>query len=324
MTKSMKTLAACGLFAAFAAGAGQAAAAADAYPNRPIRLIVGFAPGGSVDTVARLLAQRLGEALGQPVVIENRPGADSNIANEFVARADPDGYTLLLNTGALAINVSLYKHVRYDAIRDFVPISMVGKSNIVLVTGPGMPVKSYKELYEKLRANPGKFNYSSAGGPQLLAAELYKQRTGTDVVRISYKGGGPSINAVMSGEVQMSFSNIPTVMPHVKSGRLRILAVADDHRNPSIPDVPTFKEQGVDMNVSLWQGMFAPAGTPQPVIDKLYSAVTTVAKSEEFRKQMAAAGVDVVANTPAEFSQQVQAEVKQWAEVIRISGAAVD
>jgi tripartite-type tricarboxylate transporter receptor subunit TctC len=324
MKKTMKALAVWSLAAACAAGIGQTASAADAYPSRPIRLVVGFEPGGSVDTVARLLAQRLGTALGQPVVVENKAGADSNIANEYVAHAAPDGYTLLLNTGALAINVSLYKSSRYDPVKDFTPISMIGKSDIVLVTGPAMKVSSYKDFYEQVRANPGKFNYSSAGGPQLLVAELYKQQTGADMVRISYKGGGPSIAAVLGGQVQATFSNIPTILPHVKGGNLQILGVASDKRNASIPDVPSFKELGINMNVPLWQGLFAPAGTPQPVVDRLVEAVRTVAKSEEFRQSMNKAGADVVASSPAEFSKVVQAEVKQWAEVVRISGAAVN
>lgn len=322
--RAIKTLAVCGLWAVWAGGAIQEAAAAEAYPSRPIRLVVGFEPGGSVDIVGRMLAQKLGESLGQPVVIENRPGAESNIANQLVAGAAPDGYTLLLNTGAVAINMSLYKNPRYDAIRDFKPISMIGKSNIVLVSGPAMPAKTYKELLDATRVNPGKFNYSSAGGPQLLAAELYKQRTSTNIVRIPYKGSAPAINAVLSGEVHMSFSNIPTVIQHVKGGRLRILALADDKRNAAIPDVPTLKEQGVDMNVALWYGLFAPAGTPQPAIDKLAAAVKAATKTDDFQKKMAGVGAEVIANTPAEFTKQVESEVKQWAEVVRISGASVE
>lgn len=319
-----QVLAACGVFATLASSAFQALAQTDSYPVRPVKVIVGFEPGGSVDIVGRMLAQKLGEVLGQSVVIENKPGAESNIATQLVAGSTPDGYTLLLNTGAIAINVSLYKNPRYDPIRDFKPISMIGKSNTVLVTGPAMPAKTFKAFYEITRANPGKYNYSSAGGPQLVAAELYKQRTGTDMVRIPYKGGGPAMNAVLSGEVHASFSNIPTALQHVKSGRLQILAVADDTRNPIIPDVPTLKEQGVDMNVALWYGLLAPAATPQPVIDRLAAAVATLSKSDDFRKRMNAAGAEVIANSPTEFQRQLEREVKQWAEVVRLSGATAD
>ncbi len=324
MKTSAQHLATFGLFAALVAGPIANALAADPYPNRPVRVVIGFEPGGSVDIVGRMLAQKLGEALGQSVVIENRPGAESNIANTLVAGAAPDGYTLLLNTGAIAINMSLYKNARYDAIKDFKAISMIGKSNVILVSGPGLPVNSYKEFLEATKANPGKFNYSSAGGPQLLAAELYKQRTGTNLVRIPYKGGGPAINAVIAGEVHASFSNIPTALAHAKNGRLRILAVADDVRNPTIPDVPTLKEQGVDMNVALWYGLFAPAGTPQPIIDKISTAVMAVTKTDDFRKKMQAVGAEVIANSPAEFGKQVESEVKQWAEVVRVSGAVAE
>lgn len=309
--------------AAVMAGAAAPGFAADAYPSRPVHVVIGFEPGGSVDIVGRMLAEKLGALLGQTVVIDNRPGAESNIANQFVARAAPDGYTLLLNTGAVAINASLYKNVHYDPVRDFKAVSMIGKSSIVLVSGPAMPVTSFHELLEATRANPGKYNYSSAGGPQLVAAELYKQRTHTSIVRIPYKGGAPAINAVIAGDVHISFSNIPTVVEHAKSGQLRILALADEKRSPVIPDVPTFKEQGIDMNVALWYGLFAPAGTPQSIIDKLASAVAAVGNSPDFRKKMANVGAEVVANTPAEFGQEVEQEVKQWAEVVKASGASV-
>jgi tripartite-type tricarboxylate transporter receptor subunit TctC len=296
-------------------------ALAQAYPTKPVRMVVGFPPGGGSDTIARMLGRQLNEYLGQPVVIDNKPGADTNIASEFVARAQADGYTLLLNTGAIAINMSLYSKVNYDAVRDFSAISLVASAPLVAVVGPTLTVKSIEDLIAVARNKPGYLNYSSAGGPQYLAAELFKIRTKTNIVHVPYKGSGPSITALMGGEVHLSFSNIPTVLPHVKAGRLHALAVAARSRTQLIPDVPTMKEAGVNMEADVWYGLFAPAATPRTVIRKLADYTTKATRSTEMKQRLLDLGAEPVGNTPEEFAKQVRAEVTQWAEVVKISGA---
>jgi len=239
-------------------------AAAQNYPSRPVRLIVGFAPGGGVDINARMLAPKLSEYLGQQVVVENVPGAGTNIANERVAKSAPDGYTLLINTAALAINMSLYRDLPFDALRDFAPVSVFSESPNVLVVNSKLAAQNVKELVAMARSAPGKLNYSSAGvgTTQHLAAELFKLRTGTFIVHIPYKGTAPSMSALISGEVDLSFANIPSIQGHVKSGRLRPLAATATRRDPQLPEVPTMKEAGVEgVVVVVWYGVLAPAAT---------------------------------------------------------------
>ncbi len=302
-------------------------AAAQPYPSRPVRLIVGFAPGGGVDINARMLAPKLSEYLGQQVVVENVPGAGTNIANERVAKSAPDGYTLLINTAALAINMSLYRDLPFDALRDFAPVSVFSESPNVLVVNAKLAAQNVKELVAMARSAPGKLNYSSAGvgTTQHLAAELFKLRTGTFMVHIPYKGTAPSLTALISSEVDLTFANIPSIQGHLKSGRLRALAATAPRRDPQLPDVPTMKEAGVEgVEVVVWYGVLAPAATPREIVLKLAEGIQRATRDADVRKRMLEQGAEPVGNTPEEFSKLLREEVARWAEVVKISGARAD
>jgi tripartite-type tricarboxylate transporter receptor subunit TctC len=297
---------------------------AQQFPTHPVRLVVGFTPGGGVDINARLLAPKLSEALGQPVIVENKPGAGTNIANEYVAKAAPDGYTLLFNSPAVAINMSLYKNPPYDVIKDFAPVSVFSDSTNILVVPASLPVKTVKELVALAREKPGALNFSSAGSgtTQHLAGELFKLRTGTQMVHVPYRGSAPSIAALLAAEVQLSFVNPLAIGQHVKSGRLRALAVAGPKRAALLPDVPTMKEAGIEgVEVPLWFGMLAPAGTPHEAIAALAAGVQRAAKDPETRKRLEEQGGEPVGSTPEEFAALLRDEVAKWAEVVRVSGA---
>ena len=302
-------------------------AIAQQFPSRPIRLVVGFPPGGGVDINARLLAPRLAEYLGQQLIVENKPGAGTNIANEFVARSAADGYTLLINTAALAINMSLYRNLPFDALRDFAPVSVFSESPNVLVVPARLQAASVGDLIAMARKSPGKLNYSSAGigTTQHLAAELLKLRTRTFMVHIPYKGSAPSLTALMAAEVDFSFANIPAIHAHVKSGRLRPLAIAAARRDPQLPDVPTMKEAGIDgVEVSVWYGVLAPAATPKEIVQTLSSAVVRATRDPDTRRRLLEQGAVPVGSTSEEFSKVLREEVARWAEVVKISGARAD
>ena len=302
------------------------AALAQTYPTKPVKIMVGFTPGGGVDINARLLASKLGELLGQQVVVENKPGAGTNIANEFVARSAPDGYTLLMNTAAVAINMSLYRRPGFDTLRDFTAISIFSSSPNILVVNAQVPVKSVAELIAGARAEPGKLNYSSAGSgtTQHLSGELFKTLTKTDIVHIPYKGTAPALTALIGGEVQLSYANIPAIHAHVKSGRLRPLATTGPKRAELMPDVPTMKESGVDMDVVVWYGLLAPSATPREVISRLAEAVAKAAQSPDIRQKLVEQGAEPMGNTPDEFSRMLRQEVATWAAVVKASGAKVN
>jgi tripartite-type tricarboxylate transporter receptor subunit TctC len=297
------------------------------YPVRPARVLVGFTPGGGVDINARLAASKLSEYLGQQFIVENRPGAGTNIANEAVAKAAPDGYTLLFNSPAVAINMSLYKNPPYDALRDLVAVSIFSESTNILVVPSSLPVKSVQDLIALAKAKPGTLNYSSAGPgtTQHLAGELFKLRTGTSIVHVPYKGSAPSLTALISGDVQLSFVNPVAIGQHVKSGRLRALAVAGAKRTTFLPDVPTMKEAGVQgVEVPLWFGLLAPAGTPSDIVHALAGAVEKGARSPDMQKKLLDQGAEPVGNTPEEFQAMLKDEVARWAEVVKISGARAE
>jgi len=303
------------------------AALAQPFPSRPVRLVVGFTPGGGVDINARLLASKLTEFLGQSVIVENRPGAGTNIANELVAKSAPDGYTLLFNSPAVAINMSLYKNPPYDALRDFAGVSVFSESTNILVVPASLPARSLQELVALARERPGALNYSSAGAgsTQHLAGELFKLRTGTSIVHVPYKGSAPSITALLSGDVQLSFIKPVAVGQHVKSGRLRALAVAGARRTELMPEVPTMKEAGVEgVEVPLWFGMLAPAATPRDAVHLLAAAVAKAANSPDTRKRLLEQGAEPVGNTPEQFDRQLREEVARWAEVVKVSGARAE
>jgi tripartite-type tricarboxylate transporter receptor subunit TctC len=315
------------LIAAVALAACAGVVLAQPYPVRPIRLIVGFTPGGGVDINARLLAPRLSEYLGQQVIVENRPGAGTNIASEHVAKSAPDGYTLLINTPAVAINMALYRNLPYDTLRDFVPVSVFSESPNVLVVNAKLAAHNVKELIAMARSAPGKLNYSSAGvgTTQHLAGELLKLRTGTFIVHIPYKGTAPSLTALIAGEVDLSFANIPSIQAHVKSGRLRALAVTASKRDPQLPGVPTMQEAGLEgVEVVVWYGVLAPAGTPREIVQKLADGIQRATREPDLRKRMLEQGAAPVGNTPEQFSRLLKEEVARWAEVVKVSGARAD
>src|SRR5437762_2047884 len=301
-------------------------ACAQPYPNRPLRFVVGFTPGGGVDINARLLAARMSEYLGQQVVVENKPGAGTNIANEYVARSTPDGYTLLFNSAAFAVNLALYRNPPY-ALRDFAPVSVFSESVNLLVVSASLPARTLQDLVTMAKERPGSLNYSSAGAgtTQHMAAELFKLRTGTNIVHVPYKGSAPALTALIAGEVQLSFSNTVAIHQHVRSGRLRALAVAGAKRTDLMPDVPTMKEAGVeDVEVPLWFGLLAPAGTPREVVQLLAANVAKAARSSDLRQKLIEQGADPVGNTPEEFERQLREEDARWQEVVKVSGAKAE
>jgi tripartite-type tricarboxylate transporter receptor subunit TctC len=303
-----------------------ASAAAQSYPSRPVRVLVGFPPGGGTDIMARVLAPRLSEYLGQPFVVENRPGATTNIASDMVAKSAPDGYTLLFTTSALAINMSLYKNLTFDAVRDFAPISVFAESPNLLVAHASAGA-NVKELLAQAKAKPGSMNYSSAGAgtSQHLAGELFKARTGADVAHIPYKGTAASLTAVIAGEVHFTFANVPAILGHVRSGRIRALAVLAPKRSELMPDVPTMEEAGVkDVIVPVWYALLGPAAMPREIVKALGEATARAARAPDLKQKMVEQGADPVGNTPEEFGRLLREEVARWAEVVRISGAKAD
>jgi len=306
---------------------GASMAFAQTYPSKPIRMVVGFPPGGGVDINARLLGPKLTEYLGQQIIVENRPGAGTNIANELVARAAPDGYTLLINTAALVINMSLYKKVAYDAVRDFAPLSLFSMAPNILVVHASVPVKSVKEFVALAKSSPGKLNYSSAGAgtTQHLAGELFNLRAGTKIVHVPYKGSAPSITALISGEVDLTYANIPAISAHVKAGRLRPLANLGPKRSDQLPEVPTMREAGIKgVEVVVWYGVLAPAATPRDIVAKLADAIARAARSPDTSQRLQDLGAEPVGNTPEEFGKLLREELVRWAEVVKVSGARAD
>lgn len=299
-------------------GFGLTAAAQAKYPDKPIKILVGFAAGGPTDIVARLVGSRMEKILGQPVIVENKPGGGSNIASAEAARAKPDGYTLFLGTIANATNMSVYKKLNYDTERDFIPISQLVSSPSVLVVNNDLPVKSLKELIAYAKANPGKLTYASsgAGGSPHLAGEMLKLRAGIDALHVPYKGAAPAMNDVMGGTVSMGFKTASGVTSSILAGRVRALAIASDKRLPQLPDVPTLAELGFkDFEVSSWSGLFAPKGTPQEIINTIAKATIEVIKSPDVHKQLEAMGAIPVGSTPEEFKKYVRSEIEKWGVV---------
>lgn len=321
----MKVISGC--LVALALSATAPTVLAQNYPTKPIRLVVGFTPGGGVDINARLLAPKLSEYLGQQVIVDNRPGAGTNIANELVAKSAPDGYTLLINTAAVAINMSLYKKLPFDTLHDFAAVSMFSMSPNILVVHPSVPAKNVRELIALAKRKPGKLNFSSAGSgtTQHLSGVLFNLRAGTDIVHVPYKGSSPSLTALISGEVDLSFANIPAIFQHVKSGRLRPLATTGPKRAALMPELPTMKESGVNgVEVVVWYGVLAPANTPRDIVNALAKAIIKAAHAPDTKKRLLDQGAEPVGNTPEEFSKQLREEVARWAEVVKVSGAKVD
>lgn len=290
------------------------------YPAKPIRFIVPFAPGGGSDIVARLAAQPLNEALGQPVVVDNRGGAGSTLGTDLAAKAPADGYTLLLGNISLAFNASLYKKLPYDAIRDLAPVTLVAIQPNIVVIHPAVPAKSLKEFIELARSQPGKLAFASAGtgAGTHLAVELLKLRLKIDLLHVPYKGTGPALTDLLGGQVQMMFSTFASALPHVKSGRLRALGVSSIKRSPAAPDVPTFGEAGIpDFEYNTWYGILAPAGTPRAVIGKLNQTMRKALAAQDTKHKFDVQGLEPLDNTPAEFAAYLRAETEKWGKVVR-------
>jgi len=319
-------LAAAGAIAALAAPATvHAADAAAEYPTRPIRLIVGFAPGGGTDTTARAISQKLGAALGQQVVVDNRPGAAGNIATEMVARASPDGHTLLMGTiAALAINPTLYGKLPFDPIHDFAPITQAVNSTNILVVHPSVAAKNVQELIALARAKPGALNFGSSGvgGAGHLAGELFNTMAKVNLVHVPYKGGGPVMVDLLAGQVQSVFATAATAIPHVKANRIRALGVTTIKRAGMVPDIPTIAEQGLPgYDANNWYGLLAPARTPAAIVAKLNKHVVEILGQPDIRDFLFNQGLDPAPTTPAGFGQYIRAEIAKWSKVVNAAGA---
>ena len=298
---------------------------AQAYPTRPIRFIVPFAPGGSTDTLARTLSTKLGEALGQQVVVDNRAGGNGNIGTDLVAHAAPDGYTILLGYIAnLAIGPSLYAKLPYDPVRDFAPITLLAVAPNILVVHPSVPVKNFQEFIAYAKANPTKINFASAAvaSPGHLSGELLNLAAGIHMQHVPYTGSGQAVVDLVGGQVQVMVSGMSSVMPHIKAGRLRPLAVTGSRRSPAVPDLPTIAESGFPkFEATAWYGVLAPAGTPPAIVTRLHDEIVRALKMPDVKERLEYVGFEIVGSTPAAFGAYIKSEIIKWAPVVKASGA---
>jgi tripartite-type tricarboxylate transporter receptor subunit TctC len=303
-------------------------ALAQSYPNKPVRIIVTYPPGAASDILARVIGQKLTERWHQQVVVENRAGGNTVIGTEMAAKAAPDGYTLFMGQVMnLVIVPCLYSKLPYDTLKDFAPVTFIGYGPLILVVYPGLPVKSVKELIDLAKAKPGKLNFSSSGsgGSTHLAGELLKSMTGIDMVHIPYKGGTAPLIDIMSGRVELGFESIVKTLPHVKSGKLRALAITSAKRSPAAPDVPTVAEAGVPgFEVAPWFGVAAPAGTPKEIVTSLNTEINKIIRYPEVIERLSNLGVEPAGTTPEQFASHIKAEKTKWAQVVKDSGARID
>jgi tripartite-type tricarboxylate transporter receptor subunit TctC len=326
MRKSISALLAAGI--ALAVGVAWLPAQAQSYPSKPIRYVVPYPPGGTTDIISRLIAQKLTESFGQPVIVENKAGAGGVVGTDSVAKAIPDGYTILMGSaGPLTINPSLLKNIPYDPIRDFAPITTVAVVPSMLVVNPSVPANSVQDLIALAKARPGRLSFASTGngGAPHLGGELFKLATNTDILHVPYKGSSPAVNDLLGGQISMMFEQIPAVLPHVKSGKLRALGVGGARRSPALPDTPTISEAGVPgFAVSTWFGVLAPGGTPAPIVSKLNAEIVRILNAPEMREKLTALGAELETSTPEQFAAMIKAEIDKWAQVIRKSGVKAD
>jgi tripartite-type tricarboxylate transporter receptor subunit TctC len=307
--------------------AAAAGAVAQSYPNRPVRMVVPLSPGGFADVPARVIAPRLSEALGQTVFVENKPGAGATIGTDFVAKSKPDGYTVLFTGTPHVISPALYKNLPYDPLKDFAPVMLVASGPYVLVVNPQLPVRSVQELIAAAKAQPGRIDYASSGNgsAQHLVSAMFASMAGIELSHVPYKGSGPAMQDLLSGQVKVSFAGIPNVMPSLRSGKLRALAVSTPKRSPDLPDVPTVAEAGVPgYDATLWLALLAPAGTPGDVVQRLYTEATKTLREPEVQKAIAATGVEVNIVGPQELPAFLQSEADKWGKVARESGATIN
>ena len=294
---------------------------AQGYPNKPVRMLVPFAAGGGTDTLARMVAQRLTENMGQTFVVDNRPAVDGVVATETAARAAPDGYTLILVSGSHAINPALRKSLPYDTLKDFAPITQTAVQQLLFVTHPGVPAKNIKELIALLKAEPGKFNYGSSSSAVALPMELFKSMSGTQIQHIPYKGTAPMMNDLIGGQVQLAIAGAVGGIPHVKSGRLRGLAIGDSKRSATLPDMPTVAESGVPgYQASIWTGLLGPAKLPRNLIDLLNKQTVRIVQEPGFKAKMNQMGSDTVGSTPEEWGKFIEVEIGKWGKIAKIAG----
>jgi len=305
------------LFAALALAAGLAHA--QDYPNKPIRMIVPYPPGGGTDVVARIVNEKLSLELGQSIVIDNKGGAGGSVGTEIASKAAPDGYTILLTLSSHTINPKLFPKLGYDVERDFIPISLAASIPQILVANPAVPANNMQELLAWMKANPGKVNYASVGvgSPAHIAGELLKLKSGVQMTHVPYKGGGPAMTDVIGGQVQLAIVSMPAALQFVKAGRVKALAVASAKRSASAPDVPTIAEGGLDVVVESWYGVLVPAKTPAPIVAKLNAAMVRVLAMPDVKEKLFAQGAEAVSNTPAEFEAIIKDELGKWEYVIR-------
>ena len=322
--KSMLT----GIFftAALLAGSSRAPAA-DPYPSKPVKIIFGFPAASATDVIARAIGQKLSDKWGQPVIIDNRPGAGGNLGSEVAAKQPADGYTIFFGTVANAISASYYSKLNYDYLKDFTPITLVATTPLVLVANNNVPVKTVKELIDYAKANPGKLNFGS-GGPGTsnhLAGEMFKSATGTELIHIPYKGTPAAYTDLMSGRIQLMFDNIVAAMPHIKAGALKAIAVTSTQRSPSLAHVPTVAESGIaGFEAVSWIGALVPAGTPKDIVDKLHTDFVTVLRMPDIQERLAQLGGVVVGNTQEQFAAWNRDEIAKWAKAVKQSGARGD
>ncbi len=306
---------------------GAPAAMAQTYPEKPIRLVVPFAAGGTSDILARLVAPSLKNTLGQSVVVDNRPGAGSNVGLEIVAKSPADGYTLVLATPALASNPTLYRKVNYDPVESFTPISLLVEIPVALVVHPSLPTRSVKQLIALAKAQPGKLNFGSSGNGGIghLVGELFRSATRTDMVHVPFKGNGPALVALMSGALELTFSDIAGASPYIKSGKMRPLAIASSRRSTIFPQIPTMSEAGVPrFEASSWFAVFAPSNTPRAVVERLNVAFVNAVRAPETKERLTGLGFEVVANKPEELAAFLTSEIAKWSKVVKESGARVE
>jgi tripartite-type tricarboxylate transporter receptor subunit TctC len=302
--------------------------AGEEYPDKPVRLVVPFPPGGGADNLARAIMPKVSQALGRPIIIDNKPGAGGNVGAELVAGAPPDGYTLLYGTnGTHSINQALYRNLRFDPIKDFAPVSRMTEIAAMLVVNPQLPVLTTTQLIRYAKANPGKVNFASAGNGTTshLSGELFRTMAGIDIVHIPYRGGAAALADLVSGQVQMMIDVMPNVYPLAKDGRIRGIAVSTAVRFPGAPELPTISESGVaGFESSAWDGVLAPAGTPEPVVAKLNAAIRSALADAELVETLKSRGARPVAGTPQEFAQHIVESTRKWAAVVKASGARID
>ncbi len=307
-----------GLFLALALVYGESTA--QSYPNKPIRFMVGYPPGGSNDILARIVSPKLAERLGQPVVVENKPGADSMIATEYVSKATPDGYTLLVSAiGAMVFNPGLYDRLSYDPLKVFIPITLFATDPLVFAVNPSVRATTIKELIALAKAKPGEMFYAAGSPPMQVATELFKRQVGVNLVHVPYKGTGASITAAVAGEVSLVVVTAGPALAQLRAGKLLELAVTSLKRDPQLPNIPTVSESGLDFEFIVWVGLFAPAGTPSAIIDKLYGELSILLKSESVKERVASAGYDTseIGMPPAEFASFLRSSHGKWTKVTR-------